>query len=82
MYQVSVLLRLIFVGRETDSIYRWHLFTGIGAYTFIAVIDQLVPGGDHQDIDANFAWPVTWASQSVFAGVASTMVGADDKKHK
>ncbi|KAJ5836213.1 hypothetical protein N7447_002239 [Penicillium robsamsonii] len=60
----------------------WHLFTGIGAYTFIAVIDQLVSGGDHQDIDANFAWPVTWASQSIFAGVASTMVGADDKKYK
>ncbi|KAK4867133.1 hypothetical protein LT330_007874 [Penicillium expansum] len=60
----------------------WHLFTGIGAYTFIAVIDQLVSGGDHQDIDANFAWPATWASQSIFAGVASTMIGADGKKHK
>jgi dihydroceramidase len=59
---------------------RWHIFTGIGAYTFIAVIDQLLSGEDHQDID--FAWPVSWAPQSIFARVASTIVAADDKKHQ
>ncbi|KAJ5786763.1 uncharacterized protein N7503_011975 [Penicillium pulvis] len=60
----------------------WHIFTGIGAYIFIAVIDQLLSGEDHDDIDGGFAWPASWASQSLFAGVASTIVGADDKKQK
>jgi len=61
---------------------RWHILTGIGAYTFIAVIDQLLSSEDHHDIDGSFAWPTSWASGSIFAGVASTMVGADDKKHE
>ncbi|KAJ5535775.1 hypothetical protein N7513_008961 [Penicillium frequentans] len=60
----------------------WHIFTGIGAYIFIAVIDHLVSGEDHQDIHGRFAWPASWASQSIFAGVGSTMIGADDKKRK
>ncbi|KAJ5165919.1 hypothetical protein N7492_006215 [Penicillium capsulatum] len=46
----------------------WHIFTGIGAYTFIAVIDHLVSGTDHADLQKSFAWPTPWAAQSIFAG--------------
>ncbi|KAJ5092281.1 alkaline ceramidase family protein [Penicillium alfredii] len=46
----------------------WHIFTGIGAYIFIAVVDHLVSAEDHGDIEASFAWPAPWASRSIFAG--------------
>ncbi|KAB8237531.1 ceramidase [Aspergillus alliaceus] len=46
----------------------WHIFTGIGAYIFIAVVDHLVSGEEHDDIEATFAWPAPWASRSIFAG--------------
>lgn len=68
--------------RETDSVSRWHIFTGIGAYVFIAVIDHLVSGEDHQDIDQSFAWPASWASQSSFAGKAFTVTGPNGEKHE
>ncbi|KAJ5991864.1 hypothetical protein N7451_007588 [Penicillium sp. IBT 35674x] len=54
----------------------WHIFTGIGAYIFVAVIDQLVS----RDIHGIVAWPASWASRSMFSGIASTMIGADCKK--
>ncbi|KNG87618.1 alkaline phytoceramidase [Aspergillus nomiae NRRL 13137] len=46
----------------------WHIFTGIGAYIFIAVVDHLVSGVSHDAIEESFAWPASWASRSVFAG--------------
>ncbi|KAB8276956.1 ceramidase [Aspergillus minisclerotigenes] len=46
----------------------WHIFTGIGAYIFIAVVDHLVSGESHDGIEEHFAWPASWASRSVFAG--------------
>lgn len=48
--------------------HRWHIFTAIGAYIFIAVVDHLVSGDDHNDLDALLAWPAPWAARSVFAG--------------
>ncbi|KAB8071617.1 ceramidase [Aspergillus leporis] len=35
----------------------WHIFTAIGAYIFIAVIDHLVSGEVPKDIEKSFAWP-------------------------
>ncbi|KAJ5999976.1 alkaline ceramidase family protein [Penicillium waksmanii] len=48
----------------------WHIFTGIGAYIFIAVVDLLVSDEDLKDLCAQqtFAWPASWASTSIFAG--------------
>ncbi|KAJ5584607.1 alkaline ceramidase family protein [Penicillium hispanicum] len=46
----------------------WHIFTAIGAYIFIAVVDHLVSGEDHEDLEKSFAWPASWAAQSIFAG--------------
>ncbi|KAE8164844.1 ceramidase [Aspergillus tamarii] len=46
----------------------WHIFTGIGAYIFIAVVDHLVSGESHDGLEVSFAWPASWASRSVFAG--------------
>jgi dihydroceramidase len=47
---------------------RWHILTGIGAYIFIAVIDYLVSDEEHLDVEGSFAWPASWASQSIFTG--------------
>ncbi|KAF7585710.1 hypothetical protein BBP40_010247 [Aspergillus hancockii] len=44
----------------------WHIFTAIGAYIFIAVVDHLVSGEDHKDIERSFARPAPWASRSIF----------------
>ncbi|KAJ6020782.1 alkaline phytoceramidase [Penicillium herquei] len=46
----------------------WHICTGIGAYIFIAVVDQLVSGEDLEDPKNSFAWPASWAATSTFAG--------------
>ncbi|PYH86288.1 alkaline ceramidase family protein [Aspergillus uvarum CBS 121591] len=37
----------------------WHIFTGVGAYTFIAVIDYLVSGAEHTDLQRSVAWPLS-----------------------
>ncbi|KAL4746604.1 hypothetical protein BDW72DRAFT_210326 [Aspergillus terricola var. indicus] len=51
----------------------WHICTGIGAYIFIAVVDRLVSGEDLSDTRHSFAWPASWASTSVFAGLGPSM---------
>ncbi|RAH75722.1 ceramidase [Aspergillus aculeatinus CBS 121060] len=38
----------------------WHIFTGVGAYTFIAVIDHLVSGAEHAELQRSVAWPLNW----------------------
>ncbi|KAJ5359640.1 ceramidase [Penicillium cataractarum] len=55
----------------------WHIFTGVGAYIFIAVIDYLVSNDDHLDVES-FAWPASWASQSIFAGTSSSTTEKQD----
>ena len=54
--------------------------TGIGAYIFITVIDHLVSGADHQDLDKAFAWPAPWASRSIFAGEMFTSKRVSEEK--
>ncbi|KAL3481745.1 alkaline ceramidase family protein [Aspergillus californicus] len=49
----------------------WHICTGIGAYIFMAVVDELASGENHNDIETSFAWPASWASRSLFAGGTS-----------
>ncbi|PWY95011.1 ceramidase [Aspergillus sclerotioniger CBS 115572] len=50
----------------------WHIFTGVGAYIFIAVVDHLLCSEDPEDIQGSFAWPAPWAAQSMFAGKGSS----------
>ena len=42
------------------AVFRWHIFTGVGAYTFIAVIDHLVSGAEHAELQRSVAWPLNW----------------------
>ncbi|PLB43362.1 alkaline ceramidase family protein [Aspergillus steynii IBT 23096] len=46
----------------------WHIFTAMGAYIFIAVVDQLVSGDDLEGLERELAWPAPWAATSAFAG--------------
>ncbi|TVY29219.1 Alkaline ceramidase [Lachnellula hyalina] len=36
----------------------WHLFTGLGAYIFIALVEYLTSEEAGQSLSARFAWPV------------------------
>ncbi|KAL4798154.1 ceramidase [Aspergillus venezuelensis] len=62
----------------------WHVFTGMGAYNFIAVVDHLASGEELGvgDIEGSFAWPASWAATSVFAGGASMDDGGGGEKRK
>ncbi|KAJ5141729.1 alkaline ceramidase family protein [Penicillium atrosanguineum] len=60
----------------------WHIFTGIGAYIFIAVIDHLASGEDGPHVDMYLAWPAPWASRSIFAGRLNTLPANVDKKRE
>ncbi|KAJ5280541.1 ceramidase [Penicillium angulare] len=46
----------------------WHIFTAVGAYIFIVVIDQLLSEESNIEIAESIAWPASWASKSIFAG--------------
>ncbi|OJJ32502.1 hypothetical protein ASPWEDRAFT_175783 [Aspergillus wentii DTO 134E9] len=46
----------------------WHIFTGMGAYIFIAAIDHLTSNDSDEEIEKAIAWPGPWASRSSFAG--------------
>ncbi|KAI9034932.1 ceramidase [Aspergillus affinis] len=59
----------------------WHIFTAIGAYIFIAIVDHLVSGEDHAELDS-LAWPAPWAAQSIFAGQSSVDEGDSEKKQR
>ncbi|KAH8430653.1 ceramidase [Aspergillus melleus] len=58
----------------------WHIFTAIGAYIFIAIVDHLVSGEDHEELDS-LAWPAPWAARSIFAG-SSVDEGDSEKKQE
>ncbi len=36
----------------------WHIFTGIGAYIFIALVEYLTSEDAGEDLHERFAWPV------------------------
>lgn len=38
----------------------WHIFTGIGAYVFIAEVEYLTGEEVGQKLAGRFAWPVNW----------------------
>lgn len=38
----------------------WHIFTGIGAYIFMALVEYLTSDEAGQPLGGRFAWPVPW----------------------
>jgi dihydroceramidase len=42
---------------------RWHVFTAIGGYTAVAVIDLVTSGEVTEDPVPDFAWPVPLAAR-------------------
>ncbi|KAJ5108383.1 ceramidase [Penicillium angulare] len=46
----------------------WHVFTAVGAYIFIVVIDKLLSEESNIEIAESVAWPASWACKSIFAG--------------
>lgn len=58
----------------------WHICTAVGAYLFIATIDHLASGENHEILDENLAWPAQWASRSVFAPGLSRKVPENSGK--
>lgn len=37
---------------------RWHVFTAIGGYVAVAVVDQITSGEVHQNPTRDLAWPI------------------------
>ncbi|KAJ5736648.1 alkaline phytoceramidase [Penicillium malachiteum] len=70
----------IFLCLKLTGVNRWHICTGIGAYIFIAVVDQLVSGENLEDPKKSIAWPASWAATSIFAGQEPSEDGEVIKK--
>ena len=41
---------------------RWHIFTAVGGYIAVAVVDLVTAGEVHQDPTHLLAWPVPFAA--------------------
>ena len=37
---------------------RWHVFTAIGGYIAVAIVDQITSDEVHEDITSELAWPI------------------------
>jgi hypothetical protein len=37
---------------------RWHVFTAIGGYIAVEVVDMIASGEVHEDPTDQFAWPI------------------------
>lgn len=37
---------------------RWHIFTAIGGYIGVALVDAITSGEVHEDSTSQLAWPV------------------------
>lgn len=51
----------------------WHIFTGVGAYIFIALVEYLTGDDAGVELGKGFAWPVGWVIG--VAGVDKEKVG-------
>lgn len=50
---------------------RWHVFTAIGGYTAVAVIDLVTSGEVTEDPVPGFAWPVPLAARLMSRSASS-----------
>ena len=60
----------------------WHIFTAIGAYIFIAVVDHLVSGEDDVELERSFVWPASWAARSIFASKQGGSIERYSKRYE
>ncbi|RQM08038.1 hypothetical protein DH86_00001369, partial [Scytalidium sp. 3C] len=62
----------------------WHIFTGIGAYVLIAVVEYVTSEDAGKPLDKNFAWPVGWIIESSHtkSGSGNGNASLDKKKSK
>ncbi|OAA37605.1 hypothetical protein BBO_07635 [Beauveria brongniartii RCEF 3172] len=42
---------------------RWHIFTAIGGYIAVALVDVITSGKVHKDPTGDLAWPVPLATR-------------------
>jgi dihydroceramidase len=54
------------------NIPRWHVFTAIGGYVAVAVVDLVITGDVHKDPTDQLAWPVPFATRLVSSSQKST----------
>lgn len=47
--------------------HRWHIFTAIGGYTAVAVVDMITSGEVNKDATDDLAWPVPLAAKFMSA---------------
>ncbi|CAG8041396.1 unnamed protein product [Penicillium salamii] len=48
----------------------WHVFTAIGGYTAVVVIDMLTAGEVHVDPTGQFAWPLPLVARMMGSSVS------------
>lgn len=54
---------------------RWHVFTAIGGYIAVAIIDLLTSGEVRSDSTEHLAWPLPVIARFTAAGTGSTQKG-------
>lgn len=54
------------------NISRWHVFTAIGGYVGVAVVDLIITGDVHKDPTDQLAWPVPFAARLMSGSQKST----------
>lgn len=53
---------------HVNWLYRWHVFTAIGGYNAVAIIDLTTAGEVHKDPTGDLAWPLSTASRFLNSG--------------
>jgi dihydroceramidase len=61
-----------FPGKPRTNAVRWHVFTAIGGYIGVAVVDLIISGDVHKDPTDQLAWPVPFAVRLVSSSQKST----------
>jgi hypothetical protein len=51
----------------------WHIFTGIGAYVFIALVEYLTSEDAGLPVYGRFAWPLNWVLREYEQGRRPTL---------
>ena len=44
---------------------RWHVFTAIGGYAAVAIVDLVTTGKVHEDPTNDLAWPIGPAARAI-----------------
>ena len=47
------------------TIHRWHIFTAMGGYVAVAIVDVITSGEVHEDCTGYLAWPIPFLARFV-----------------